>query len=62
MIVEVAGEDLVGGRDDQVRQRSIEQAAFGVLERGRLLEQGERVDDLHRHPLRGRVADREVMQ
>ena len=40
----------------------VEQAAIGVHHRGRLLEQGERADDLHRHPVRGRVADREMVQ
>ena len=62
VVVEGAGEDLVGGRDDQVRQRPVQQAAIRVLHRGGLLEEGESAHHLHRHAVRRRIADREVMQ
>ena len=47
----VAVDDLVGGGDDQVGQRAVEQARAGVRQRGRLLEERERADDLDRHPV-----------
>ena len=62
VVVEGAGEDLVGGRGDQVRQRPVQQAAIRVLHRGHLLEEGESAHHLHRHVVRRGVADREVMQ
>ena len=47
--------------DDPARQLGVQAPALDVRERGSLLQHPHRADDLDRHPVRIRPADREVV-
>ncbi len=59
LVIELAGDHLLGGGDDGVAKAAIEPTDRHVGERGRLLLESERANERHRHAL---AADAEVFE